>query len=268
MTCIYSSSVYVSDLAVTEVASAPVLTVTKTLGSNRITDTDQFTVQIVQNSASVVNPTTNSTTTGSGATVTPGSGTTGATTLVSGTQYMIKEVAAGTTKLEQYASTLVCTDATGAKRALAMNTVFSLQNDDVIICSITNTLATASLTLTQLIISPFPVNLLPPFTFDYSINNGWPAQPQRLTTSAFNVPVSTAATKLAATNVATTLSTSLPDARWFVSSFACADTKAAVTGNPVGNFLRVVGTSITIPAGNVRPGSALRCTLTMGHKVP
>jgi hypothetical protein len=48
----------------------------------------------------------------------------------------------------------------------------------------------------------------------------------------------------------------------------CVDTNAAITNNPTGTLVRVVGTSITIPAANVRPGSALKCTLTMGHKVP
>jgi hypothetical protein len=124
------------------------------------------------------------------------------------------------------------------------------------------------LTLTQLIISPFPINLLPPFTFNYVINNGWPVQPQPLTTTTFNVPVLTATRPLAASNVDTTLSTNLPDARWFVSSFACSDANTAVSGNQPGNLVRVVGTSITIPAANVRPDAVLKCILTIGHKVP
>jgi hypothetical protein len=150
----------------------------------------------------------------------------------------------------------------------ALGSTFALKAGDVITCNVSNDLSFVSMTLTQLIISPFPVNLLPPFTFSYSINNGWPVQPQMLTTTRFNVPVSTPSTRLASSNVATTLSTNLPDARWFVSSFACADTSAAITGNPTGNLVRLVGTSISIPAGNVRPGSALKCTLIMGHKVP
>jgi hypothetical protein len=134
-------------------------------------------------------------------------------------------------------------------------------------CTFTNAPGMA-LSLTQLIIAPFPINLPPPFTFNYTINNGWPVVPQPLTTSKFNVPVSTATTPLTASNVDTTMSTVLPDARWFVSSFVCVDTNAAITNNPTGTLVRVVGTSITIPAANVRPGSALKCTLTMGHKVP
>ena len=139
---------------------------------------------------------------------------------------------------------------------------------DVLDCTVTNTAKPSTLTLTQLVISPFPVNLAPPFTFNYSINNGWPVQPQPLTTTKFNVPVSTVARTLAASNTATTLSTSLPDTRWFVSSFACTDSNAAITGNPTGNLVRVLNPSVTIPAGNVRAGSALKCTLIVGHYTP
>ena len=268
MTCIYRSDTYLTDLTVTDIASPPVLTVTKTLGSARVADTDQFTVQIVQNSSTVVNATTNSTTTGAGATVTSGKGTTGATTLVTGTQYMITEAAAGTTRLGQYTSTLTCLDASNNPKTLPLNAAFTLADNDVITCTLANTAAPVSLTLSQMIISPFPVNLVPPYTFNYTINNGWPVRPQPLTTTIYNVPVPTPARNLAASNVDTTLSTSLPDSRWFVSSFACTDTKAAATGNPTGNLVRVVATNVTIPAANVRAGSALKCTLTMGHKVP
>ena len=384
-----SQDMALSDIRLTDVTPvvAPTLQVQKALGSNRVADTDQFTVQIL-NGINVVNATTNSTTSGNGATVNPNSGSTGATTLVSGTSYTINEAASGTTKLAQYNSTLSCTDASGANKALALNTVFTLQDDEVISCTltntakaptlrltkalgaggridntdqftvqilqrftevgsgtttgsgsgisggttgwvslvagtsynlaevmvagspskigqydgvvtctnawtgsatvvpttpatpftptygdaldctITNTAKPVKLTLTQLIISPFPVNLLPPFRFNYSINNGWPVQPQALTTTTLNVPVSTAQQTLAARNVDTTLSTSLPDARWFVSSFACTDSNAASSGNATGNLVRVVASSVTIPAAKVRAGAALKCTLTMGHKVP
>jgi len=117
----------------------PSLKVQKTLGSARVADTDQFTVQITQNSSTVVNATTNSTTTGTGATVTAGTGTTGATSLVTGTSYTITEAASGTTKLPQYNSTLACTDASGASKALSLNTPFTLADNDAITCTLTNT---------------------------------------------------------------------------------------------------------------------------------
>lgn len=65
---------------------APTLRLTKALSNNRVSATDQFTVQLRAGSisGSVVNATANSTTTGTGSTVTAGTGTTGtfAATLV------------------------------------------------------------------------------------------------------------------------------------------------------------------------------------------
>jgi hypothetical protein len=256
---------------VTNSAKVPTITVTKALGGSRANAADQFTVQVLQGST-VVNATTASTTTGTGATVTAGSGTTGLTNLVAGSSYTLNEVlAAGSvSSLAQYTAKVSCSNALAGGTAVptSLGGTFTPQTGDAINCTITNDQGLVTLTLTQLIISPFPVNMLPPYTFSYSINNGWPVQPQQLTTSTYNVPVSTPARTLAASNTSTTLSTSLPDARWFVSSFVCSDANAAITGNPTGTLVRVVGTSITIPAANVRAGSALKCTLTMGHKVP
>ena len=120
-----------------EAPPAPTLTVQEAMGGNRIADTDQFTMQIVQNSTTVVNSTTNSTTTGNGSVVNAGSGTTGVTNLVSGTSYMINEAPSGTTKLAQYNATLSCTDAAGANKTLALNTPFTLQGSEAISCTLT-----------------------------------------------------------------------------------------------------------------------------------
>jgi len=118
--------------------TTPTLQVQEALGGNRVSDSDQFTVQILQN-GSTVNAATNSTTTGTGSTVTAGTGTTGLTTLVTGTSYTITEAASGTTKLPQYSSTLACTDATGASKSLSLNTPFTLADNDAISCTLTNT---------------------------------------------------------------------------------------------------------------------------------
>ena len=66
----------------------------------------------------------------------------------------------------------------------------------------------------------------------------------------------------------TSISTSLPDTRWFVSSFACQDTNAANNGNPTGNLARVLAASVSVPGAYVKPGAVLQCILTMGHTVP
>ncbi len=106
---------------------APNLSLTKALGAPRNASTDQFTMQIHTGSPSgpVVNNTTNSTTTGTGSTVTPGSGTTGVYTTTAGTTYFLTEAASGTTNLSLYASTITCSDANGNQTGLPNNAPFS-----------------------------------------------------------------------------------------------------------------------------------------------
>jgi hypothetical protein len=249
----------------------PTLSVQKALGaSGRVNSGDQFTVQIVKNGVSVVNPTTNSTTTGNGGTVNRGSGTTGETALVSGTLYTINEVASGSANLGQYISTLTCIDATsGANKALALNTAFSLQANEAISCTLTNTakpVAAATLQIRQSVLSPVPPNLLPPYTFQYTGNNGWSAP--AITNTALNQAQSSAAVRLAATNVATTVSTTLPDNRWFVAAFSCSDLSAPGSGNPTGTLVKSTTPSVTIPASFVRPSATLRCAMALGHATP
>ncbi len=133
-------------------------------------------------------------------------------------------------------------------------------------CTFTNAKPLTTLTVRQLVLSPVPVNLKSPYTFNYQGTNGWTTQP--LTNNGLNTLVASSVVLLTAKNTATTVSTSLPESRWFVSSFNCTDTNAAVTGNPAGNLVSVKSTSVTVPAANVRLGSALRCTLVLGHLTP
>ncbi len=163
-TCFYGADLHISDVVMTEVVSSPVLTVTEALNGNRIADTDQFTVQITQNSTTIVNATTNSTTTGSGATVTPGTGTTGATSLLANTTYSIKEVASGTANLARYDSTLTCLDAVGLSKTLPLNTGFTLSDGDAITCTLTNTPKVPTLRLTKALGTAGRINNTDQFT--------------------------------------------------------------------------------------------------------
>ena len=106
--------------------SVPTLQVTKALGGARLAATDQFTTQIRTGSATgtVVNSTTNSTTTGTGSTVTAGTGTTGVYTGTVGTTYYVTEAAAGTTTLFNYTPLITCTDANGLQTGLPTNAAF------------------------------------------------------------------------------------------------------------------------------------------------
>jgi len=106
---------------------APRIELSKALGAPRQSDTDQFTTQLRVGgpSGTVVNDTTSSTTTGGGATVDPGTGTTGSTLANVGTAYTLTEAAAGTTVLASYASTITCTDAFGLQPGLPTNAPFT-----------------------------------------------------------------------------------------------------------------------------------------------
>ena len=103
------------------------LTVSKALNGTRLNPGDQFTVAIRSGSPTgpVVNPTTDSTTTGSGSAVDVGTGTTGTTTVTAGSPYYITEAAAGTTDLTHYTATITCTDGSGSQAGLPAGAAFS-----------------------------------------------------------------------------------------------------------------------------------------------
>ncbi|MFF2299918.1 SpaA isopeptide-forming pilin-related protein [Arthrobacter sp. NPDC058127] len=106
---------------------APRITLTKALGAPRQAATDQFTMQIRTGGANgtVVNDPANSTTTGTGSSVTAGSGTTGAYSATAGTTYTLSEAAAGTANLAYYASTISCTDSSGLQSGLPNGATFT-----------------------------------------------------------------------------------------------------------------------------------------------
>ncbi len=146
------------DLVATPLMSVrPQLTLTKALGGPRSADSDEFTVQIHTGSATgpVVNATARSTTTGSGATVDPGTGTTGRFTGVTGTTYYLNEVADGTSDLAQYTQRITCTDATGRQAGLPtdepLGTAWAIRPavGTDIACTITNTPRPARLSLVK-----------------------------------------------------------------------------------------------------------------------
>ena len=101
-------------------ATPPTISLTKVLAGARYADTDQFTVAIHTGSPSgpVVSSAANATTTGTGATVDPGSGTTGAFTAAGGVTYYLTESAAGTTQLADYLASVSCTDPAGKQAGL------------------------------------------------------------------------------------------------------------------------------------------------------
>jgi hypothetical protein len=133
-------------------------------------------------------------------------------------------------------------------------------------CTYTNAPAPVTLVVRQMVQRPIPINLVAPFTFSYSGNNGWSTPP--LVSPDVNTLTDSKAVALAATNTATTVSVKFPEPRYFISRFSCADSNAPASGNPTGLLVDVKSTTLTIPAANVRAGAALRCTAMIGHSVP
>ncbi|HVA05225.1 MAG TPA: hypothetical protein VNG12_00625, partial [Acidimicrobiales bacterium] len=134
------------------------ITLNTAMGSNRQSNTDQFTVAIHTGSASgpVVSDATNSTTTGSGSTVTSGTGTTGTFTATPGTTYYLTQAGSGTTNLSNYGVTITCSDANGVQTGLPTGAPFSgsfaltpVQGANIS-CTLTNTVTpNASLSIVK-----------------------------------------------------------------------------------------------------------------------
>lgn len=105
------------------VVRAPRLTLTMALGAPRLSDADQFTPEIHSGSATgpVVNATANATTTGSGSTVTAGSGVAGQMVADVGTAYYLTESGGN---LPGYDKAITCTDTNGLQPGLPSGAAF------------------------------------------------------------------------------------------------------------------------------------------------
>ncbi len=140
----------------TLVVRAPRIALSKALDAPRLADADQFTMEIRSGSASgqVVSNTSNATTSGSGSTVSVGSGTTGSYLADAGTSYYLTE--SGGSNLSDYNKSITCTDANGLQTNLPAGAAFdgSLALVPVagadINCVLTNTAQSApSMTFTK-----------------------------------------------------------------------------------------------------------------------
>lgn len=155
-------------------APLPVLTLSKALASTRSAATDQFTVQI-KNGASVINSTTNSTSTGASSTIT--GGTTGATILQPSISYTFTEVGAGspTADLSLYNTFIACTNSyAGSSTVLPSGNGQSFnitpQGNDNISCTLTNIAHQPRLTLQKALTASGRLNAADQFTVQ--INQG------------------------------------------------------------------------------------------------
>ena len=125
---------------------------------------DQFTMAIRSGSATgpVLNSTTNSTTTGAGATVTAGTGTTGPTAVtVANTYYLTESLVVGAKSVtSQYTATITCVDANGVQTGLPAGVAFtgSLAITPVvgsaITCTVTNNTIPPTLLVNSVLDTP------------------------------------------------------------------------------------------------------------------
>jgi hypothetical protein len=246
--------------------AAPSVTLNKALGAARLNNNDQFTVLLKQGNTTLQSAST----TGSGATVDAGSGSTGPVAVAAGGSYSFAETMAANSvsNLAQYSATVSCQN-TGAGGTVVSNIhtlIDSLvpQAGDVIVCTLSNTpvQAVAMLTITQRINPPLPASLIPPFRFTYTGNNGWTNQTLQSTPGQL---LRGATQNLSATNVETTVGTTLPEPRWFVKSFSCTDSNAS---DPSAIVASSTQTSVTLPAASVRSGANLVCAMVLAHRVP
>ena len=179
----------------TVTAAAPTLSLQKALGSNRIAAADQFTVEVL-NGATVVNATTNSTTTGSTNVVTAGSGATGTYSATAGTAYTLNEAmgpAAGSSLLTQYSQAVSCTN-TGPTVVTSFTTLpvsVTPVAGDAIVCTVTNTANNPTLQLNK----TFAVNSTAGHTISATTTGGTnPATIAAIATAAGNTTNGTAVT--------------------------------------------------------------------------
>ncbi|MBR0345434.1 MAG: DUF11 domain-containing protein, partial [Rudaea sp.] len=250
----------------TTIGSCYSLALTKALTTNRFAAGDQFTVAIRTGSASgtVVNSTANSTTAGTGSTLTGGFGTTGAYSgTAANTAYFLTESGAGTPAavLGNYTSTITCTDANGVQTGLPNNQPYSAATGfsitpvlgAVISCTIANT-AVPSITVQKQVTS----RILAADQFTVALKNSGGTVLTSATTSGtgntattVNWPVTQGATYTITDAMAAGSPNTLGA---YVPSASCVNT---TTGNAV-----TVGGTVgawTVTGGS--PGDAYVCTV-------
>lgn len=253
---------------ITNTAKQPRLTVQKRLGaSGRIDPADQFRLEVFRET---------------GGALVGGVTTTGNTTTpneqvqvvgVIGERYMIGEKMApgSVSNVEQYSYPLSCTNSfstanggSDVSGVTSQGALFGpLRAGDNISCVITNTAKRASLFLTQSLndaIHRYPIMVR------YAANNGWTTTQL---SSSVNTEITSAVQNLNATGVAMQFNLTMPNVFWRISSVACTDANASLTGNPTRSFGTVLSaTSFSLNAENVRAGSQLKCALLLAAPPP
>lgn len=261
---------------ITNAAKPPTLTLTKVLGNPRNVDTDQFTMQIRTGSATgtIVGTTANATSSGTGSTVTSGTGTTTLSPGVAGTTYYLTETGAGTptANLANYAAYVTCTDASGLTAGLPTNAPLGsgyalppAVAGAQVSCTISNSAYTHTLTLKKNITAR--VNAADQF----SLNVATQAAPATSLASATTTGTSTGVQATAAGPVTAAASTAYlltetgsggADLSKYVDTIACTNTVNGTTTNLTATRTAAGSYQLTYPALTVGASDAVVCTIT------
>ncbi|MCE9622287.1 MAG: DUF11 domain-containing protein [Actinomycetia bacterium] len=223
----------------------PRITLNKTIVS-RVNPADQFTVRVVNGVTTV------------GTATTAGAGLTASTgvVLAAGGTYTLSEVmAAGSAStIGQYTNFISCTNSNATSTTVlpsGAGTSFTVSPTglDNITCTFTNTPRPALITVSNTTIGGVG-------PFNYGLTN-LSSPSTSITTTVAGTPTNSPQFTATAVNSAVSIAETVPSG-WAFTSVSCTDANSAVTGN-VGTFGTLVGSTVTIPAANVKAGSNITC---------
>lgn len=236
---------------------APRITLVKALqNAGRAAPTDQFAMQIRNAGGAIANPTASSTTSGTGATVTAGSGTTSATAVALNQPSTLTEAPAGSTSLARYTSAIACSNANAGSATLlpaGAGQSFSVTPTnplDDILCTLTNT-RLPSLVLRKVLPGG---RSLPADQFTLSITG--PVSNSATTTGATNAPTQAAtvnATSAVGSYTLGEVGAGATNLSQYTSTYACTNSA------PGGQAPSGSGTSFSVTTA---VGDALDCSVT------
>jgi len=188
-----------------------------------------------------------------------------------GTKYMVGEsmLSGSTSNVEQYAYPVSCTNALSVANggtnvsSIGLGQLFGpLVAGDAISCTITNSPKLPSITLDQTIGSGIAL----PVSYQYAGSNGWLTQNVSSTVAGV-AGTATPLQSLTAAGTDTVLTPALP-AGLKISNAYCQDSNYAINGNSGGFLGSFTDSTFTMPAVNVKAGSALVCHVVIGFASP
>lgn len=169
--------------------------------------------------------------------------------------------------LGQYTTSLTCTNGTaGSPTVLPVNqpvtsyNIATIAYGDAIQCTFTNTPIPATVTIRKTTVGALGVTT---FTQTNLASN---PPPISTVTAGVPAPASPAPINVTAFNTNVQIIEAV-DPNFTLTAASCTDANAAVTGNPA-SFGTFAGTTVTIPAANVRAAAQITCSLTNTANAP